>query len=353
MNRDYQLLHAALDPGQSAIDAWRDWHDSGQLELMGGAAFRLLPLVHSNLTSLGYDSPELAKIKGIRRKLWVEGEQRIFNALPVIRQLQERFGKVIFLKGAPLGTLYYKDLGLRPMSDLDLWIEEKHALAAITFLQEAEWKLDLHPTPFRIDEEFLTFRHGVGFKGPGNVEVDLHWHLSYYGCKPGIDAPILDAVVPFHFRQLDGWTLSATDHVFHAMLHGMQYNAISTCRWVADVAYLMRHDVDWKRVAWLTEHYGVGPYIEMAAEILRREFHFEVPPLYNGAPGWWLRREIDRETGNWQTLPFWKVVPGTMHRYSRSGASLWNVPRLLRYCLFQWDLTTREGWISNVRRLRF
>jgi len=353
MNSDKLILEAALGDKEPAFEAWRNWFAAGNLDLLPGASIRLMPLVHANLARHGYSGGEVARLKGIRRKLWVEGEQRIFNALPYLKHFSAEFGRLILLKGAPLAALYYKDFGLRPMSDLDVLVEEHSALKLMHFLLGEGWTMVIHPQPRKLDEEFLTFRHGAGFKGPNGVEIDVHWRLSYFGTRPGIDSIVREAAEPFDLRGFPAWTLCPTDHLFHAMLHGIQYNPYPASRWVADAIYLLRNPrgIDFRRLEKLAAHYNVAPYIALAANVLRRDFAVPFPDLNLLEPGWWLRQELRRETSNWFTTPKPIVVAATLHRYARTGASWWNLPRLARYCQFQWDLTTAEGWQGNLRRV--
>lgn len=354
MNPDILILKAALDPPQSAIAAWQAWYDAGNIELLQGASHRLMPLVHTNLVKAGYNGPELDRIKGMRRRLWVEAEQRIHNALPFLRELQLRHGRLILLKGAPLAALYYRDFGLRPMADLDLLVEEQQALAIIAELQQGGWQIVIEPTPLRLDEEFLTFRHGAGFRGPKGVELDIHWRMSYFGTRPGIDTLVREAAEPFELRGWSTWTLAPTDHLFHAMIHGVQYNPFPASRWVADAVTLIRNPrgIDWQRLRQLALHYDVTPYIALAAQILREQFHIDVPPLEFPVPSWWLRQEFRRETTNWFSTSKPVFIASTLHRYRRTGASFWNLGRLARFCQFQWDLTTPDGWRRNWQRFR-
>jgi hypothetical protein len=148
--------------------------------------------------------------------------------------------------------------------------------------------------------------------------------------------------------------LAPTDHLFHAMIHGVQYNPFPASRWVADAVTLIRYPrgIDWQRLRQLTLHYNVAPYIALAAQILREQFHIEVPPLEFPAPSWWLRQEFRRETTNWFSTSKPVFIASTLHRYRRTGASFWNLGRLARFCQFQWDLTTPAGWRRNWQRFR-
>lgn len=353
MKLDVLLLHAALSPAPKAIDAWKEWYGSTQLEGMSAASYRLIPLVHAHLVELGYEGTELQRIKGIRRRLWVEGEQRVFKGVPLLRDLQERFGRLVLLKGAPLAALYYQDFGLRAMHDLDVLVEEARALKTVEFLLSSGWKIDIHPKPRRVDAEFLTFRHGAGFIHPSGVEFDIHWRMSFLGSRPGIDAPVWSAIEPFDLKGLPCWTLCATDHLFHTLIHGILYSPAPASRWVADAIWILKsgRTVDFVRIADLSRHYGVGLYVAAALRVLREEFAVNVPDWEPGDAGFWMRREFHRETTDWYETKSHEMVASTLHRYARTGASFWDLGRLARYCQFQWDLTTVQGAKVWLRRL--
>ena len=353
MSLDLQLLHAGLSPGPKAIEAWKSWYRATELENMPIASYRLMPLVHAHLVEVGYEGPELQRIKGIRRRLWVEGEQRVYKGVPFLRDLQERFGRVVLLKGAPLAALYYRDFGLRAMYDLDVLIDEERALEVIEYLLAAGWKLDIHPTPRCVDAEFLTFRHGAGFRHESGVELDIHWRVSYLGSRPGIDALVRDAIEPFDLKGFRCWTLCATDHLFHTLIHGILYSPSPASRWVADAVWILKsgRPIDFSRIEALSRHYEVELYVEAALNTLRDEFAVAVPSLDFGGVGFWARQEFRRETTDWFASGPHLLVASTLHRYARTGSSFVNLPSLLRYCQFQWDLTTADGAKAKLRRL--
>jgi len=353
MNSDYDVLHAALSDGPRAIEAWTRWQNAGHLDKMPGDAYRLMPLVHAHLVAVGYEGKELGLVKGIRRRLWVEGEQRVYTALPFLKDLTQRFGKLIFLKGAPLAALIYKDFGMRPMSDLDVLVEEEVALAVVQHLVAGGWQMVIHPQPRTVDQEFMSFRHGMGFKHACGVELDVHWHLSYLGTRPGLDKIVREAAEPFNLKGLNCWTLCPTDHLFHAMVHGILYNPFPASRWIADAMWIMRSDraVDFKRIEELARHYDVSPHVKAAISLLKNEFGAEIPELELKAAGYWLRQEFERDTKNWLDCPKARVIAATLYRYRRTGSSFLSIGKLWRYCQFQWDLTTTAGFVNNLKRL--
>ncbi|WP_031499746.1 nucleotidyltransferase family protein [Bryobacter aggregatus] len=350
---DVLLLEAALAPKVRAIKAWQEWYAATQLEHVPGASYRLLPLVHAHLVEVGYAGSELSRIKGIRKKLWLEGEQRVYRGVPVLRELQERFGRVVLLKGAPLASLYYRDFGLRAMHDLDVLVEEERAIDVIDFLMQQGCEIDLHPTPLRLDAEFTTFRHGAGFRHPGGVEFDIHWRMSYLGSRPGIDGPVREKVEAFPLKGGEFWTLCTTDHFFHTLIHGILYNPSPASRWVADAVWILQSGcpVDFGRISELSVHYGVEPYVSAALACLREQFGLDVPVLEFGQTSFWKQIEFRRETTDWYESGPHVFVASTLYRYGRTGASYWNLPRLMRFCQYQMDLTTMEAVRERGRRL--
>ena len=352
MSKD--LLHACLSEGEIAIESWKRWFARGGLDELTADTFRMLPLAHSNLARIGYSGAEMGRLLGIRKKFWVEGEQRVHRALPELQELKKRFGNLTLLKGLPLASGIYQDLALRPMADIDVLVEEDAAIEAVNYFQSSGWEKVIHPTPLRIDREFLTFRHSIGFRSKQGVEFDLHWSITSKGSRPGIDEVLRKTSVPFEFRGFSGQTLCNTGHFFHTLIHGSLYNPLPAYRWVADAVWLLRHSggIDFRRFEELVRVYDVAPYIHAQLQILYDDFGLQGPSFQLEPAGWWLKQEFKQETMNWYECPPHTTILATLYRYRRTGASFQDLGRLARFCQFQWDLTTKEGWQNKLKRLR-
>ncbi len=348
------VLEAALGQGDSAVAAWRKYYGEVALEGMPMSTFRLLGLVHANLAAQGYTGEEMGRVKGIRRRLWVEGEQLLFRCLPVLRELPGVAGRVALLKGAPMAAVYYKDFGLRPMTDIDILIPEDAALPAMAWLSEQGFKCTIYPEPRRVDREFLTYRHGANY-AKGDIEIDLHWHVSPLATRPGADSELWRDVEPLNLKGLRLETLGAEGHLYHAVVHGVLWNPFPAFRWVADAVTILRAKpaFDWDRFLGYARRLRVENYVAPCLRYLREDFGSPVPErvlteLESRRLGFCARSEFARQTLPVTTQSAAVVAAGTWHQYRRTGAGIANLPRIARYFGYTWNL---QDWDTAKREI--
>ena len=72
----YLVLRAALDDGDSAIRAYRDWLGMVDIEQdFDREVFRLLPLLYTNLSRLGHRDALTGRLKGTYRMAWAKNHR--------------------------------------------------------------------------------------------------------------------------------------------------------------------------------------------------------------------------------------------------------------------------------------
>lgn len=138
--------------------------------------------------------------------------------------------KVVVLKGMALIDDLYADWGLRPMTDIDLWVDGdgNHSL------RRALVDLDYEAQPFYPD----TFRRG-------SVSIDAHCSLLGSERISTRDRILADGettrfgrALPFEIAGKRAWRLDTADTVLFACLHLLKHNA---CRmlWLLEVDALV------------------------------------------------------------------------------------------------------------------
>src|SRR4030042_3024069 len=115
------FLQAALLPGDLGLAAWRQWsrHVAWEKDIYQGS-FALLPLLYNHLKELGVDDPAMGRFKGIYRKVWYQNMTLLHETAEVLRVFEADRIDNLVLKGAALAPLYYQDIGLRKMHDVDV-----------------------------------------------------------------------------------------------------------------------------------------------------------------------------------------------------------------------------------------
>ena len=126
-----ELLRVALLPDERGRAAWSRLRPSLDLDAVDHEQLRILPLVGRTLRALGIDDPYLPRLRGIRRVFWSRNQMLVAATAPVLDALERRGIATMVLKGVPLALTCYRDLGLRPMEDLDVLVPFDRALDAV------------------------------------------------------------------------------------------------------------------------------------------------------------------------------------------------------------------------------
>ena len=134
------LLRAALLDGAAAHAAWAGWKRATSLEAIDPGSYRLLPLVYRNLLRAGVDGPLLATLREVYRDTWYRNQLALRDLAASFRALDAAGIPLMLLKGLALSHVYYRDLGLRPMDDVDLLVPVEHAPAAAAVLHGLGWR---------------------------------------------------------------------------------------------------------------------------------------------------------------------------------------------------------------------
>ncbi|MEA2450419.1 MAG: hypothetical protein QOG63_2351 [Thermoleophilaceae bacterium] len=264
------LLRAALLPGEAAERAWVQWREAHWDEQFDPGSFRLLPLVYRNLATLGSDDAWLGRLKGIYRRAWFLNQSLLHWGAGVVGRLEAAGVPTLLLKGAGLSLAHYRDLGVRPMDDLDVAVPLDRRRAAIDELLAAGLRAE---SPFT--DEQLAYVHAEEFAGPDGRRLDLHWSVLW---RPGADDGLWHESVPVELHGTATRTLSPTDHLFHACDHGVYWSPIHPLRWVADVHVILRSGaIDWERLVQRALDREATLSVEQALRYMHERFGADLP----------------------------------------------------------------------------
>ena len=269
------LLRAALlRPGDTAERAWARWregHPDGHFDV---ASFRLLPLVYRNLAAAGSADPWMGRLKGIYRRSWFLNQTLLNRAADVVGHLESAGIPTLLLKGAGLTLEHYRDMGTRPMDDVDVAVPAGREREAMAELQ----RHGLTPE-FAIPADAFDLRHAETMIAPGGHRFDVHWSLLW---QAGDDDGFWDAAVPVKIGSADVLTrtLSPTDHVLHVCAHGTYWSKIHPLRWVADVHAVLAPGsvaIDWERLVRMAAERELTLPLQEALAYVGGQFDVAVP----------------------------------------------------------------------------
>ncbi|MFT5312553.1 MAG: hypothetical protein ACI9QD_000730 [Thermoproteota archaeon] len=233
------ILKASLWQGDAAIQAWKLWVDKIDINAdFDYETFRLLPMLYHNMHQHGMSGHVMNRLKGLYRKSWFEQKMLVHKALPYLQALQQEGMDFLLLKGLPLGIQYYKNIALRPMSDIDILIHHSQAQKGIDFFESRSW--DRHLNTWNED---IHYRHSMPFY-KDKLEIDLHWYGLVDNCDENINRIWWANSIPISVLDLEVKTLSPTDMLFHSIIHGMRWNKEPAIRWIADAYKIIEAEPD-------------------------------------------------------------------------------------------------------------
>jgi hypothetical protein len=267
------LLRAALAQGDDCFQAWTLASEiAGHANTLDQASHRLMPLLYRNLEAHGVDDPRMGLLRGIYRYAWFQNQQRFSVAGEMIDRLQSAGIETIVLKGAALSALYYRDLGVRPVWDVDVLVRRADAPRAAEVLHAAGWTAPAGDG--RSLEYMLRFRHAKLYECPRGGGIDLHWFPM---SEPVPMDDLWGATVPVAVGGVETRALSPTDELLVACAHGLGRSG-APVRWISDATTVIRTaEIDWAQLVDRAERWRVSARLELALRVLRDEFGAGVP----------------------------------------------------------------------------
>src|SRR5262249_27852921 len=131
--------------------------------------------------------------------------------------------------------------GARPMGDFDLLLHETVPRGHVEEIMTGKASM-------RLKNRSL---HADTYIDRDDFEYDLHRHLLPELAVPGWGREFWSRAQPVTVEGRRYRTLSAEDHLFHGLVHGMRVSDVSPLRWIVDVATIIAKAplVDWLRLA--------------------------------------------------------------------------------------------------------
>jgi hypothetical protein len=244
------------------------------------AASVLLPLLDWRFaTQLPDDLAAAARRK--RLALWRQSRQRLADAVSLIETLRPAGIEPVFLKGVALVAHYYPDASLRGVGDVDFMVPRERVTDAVDALARAGWASESGLSKEAIQRQ-MRAGHAWQFykKGADGEErmCDMHWHPVIRCYSPLLAQMFLrdaETVVSgdAHLR-----IPCATDMLFHAAAHGLQWTWTTPIRWIPDALFIIRSNkVDWERLRVLAGEVQMTFRVHRALTYLKTHFDAPVP----------------------------------------------------------------------------
>lgn len=242
------LLDLVVPAGRTTLP-YLDKEDWAGIDRMA-AQHRLLPLLHYHAANRpGIDVP--ASMADHWKN---DAQQSTIDVLLAQRDLLTTLDVLsgdgiepVILKGGYLAFASYPQPGLRPLRDVDLWVEPDRALAAFQLLVAAGYA---QRTPGDPERALTTLHQLPALEAPNETLIELHTRISHDGDGPNVRD---------HVRQ---WTLGDR-HVLaptpammmlHLIIHAAYDHRFDNGPLtLADVAFLLHSEpvdeAEWRAIA--------------------------------------------------------------------------------------------------------
>jgi len=349
-----RLLDVLVGPEDRVASAFARWRAEADLDALDTSSFKLLPLLYRRLTAADIYDPALPRLKGVYRHAWARNQLLLRAAAGVILALEADGIPTLTLKGASLATLWYGDLGARPMADVDVLVRPADAPRATARLAALGWTPRFPPESVLNDAY-----HGLDHRDPRANAIDLHWYVGPDAAGPGADDEEWTAATPFTLMGAPTRALAPTDLLMHVIVHGLRWSPVAPIRWVADAMQLFRAGapIDWDRVARRGASRALGLTLERGLDYLARRFGAPVPPETLAA----LR---DLHVPRWERVEYalktrsrYASVLGPLAllwlRHRRVVPHLGPVRRTLDFPRFARERLRARSWVDVSRGLAF
>ncbi|MCC7361704.1 MAG: nucleotidyltransferase family protein [Anaerolineales bacterium] len=292
----WRLLRAALHDGEAARAAWEAWRQATPLEAVTATAYRVLPTLYYNLRRVGVATPELARLGGVARKAWVEGQVWNTGLADALAALAAADIPAIVRGGPALARYYPAGAQTRHNNDHELLVAPEQATAALAALQTAGWRVPQPPHfPAR------AWRGPVRCLGAGaQAYVDVAPHLAWEAHGGERDWPAEAQTLTV--GRLTARVLAPAAQLLGVCVAGQRGYGDEQARWAADAWWIIRSagaTLDWSALAELAAALGVEPPVAAALEALATELNAPVPA---GAPAELRARPVSHRAARFWAL---------------------------------------------------
>lgn len=351
------VVKTALAQDDQAVRHWREWLTRNDIDRLSFGSFRLLPLVYRNLVRCGYEGPEIPKLKGVYRQSWYRNHL-LFEATAKMLDRFHTLGiETMVIKGIPLVSRVYGDMGDRWMGDADIVVPYASAGRARAELLDLGW------APISDDVLFAPeFRPSMGFAEPGGLELDLHWFLFKQRLYPEAVDPFRDRAVDFQLNGVTTRALDLTDELLLSLINGVYWEPDTSIRWIPDVILTLRAHgatVDWRRLLTTARNLHLAIVVRDAFRYLTRTFDHPIP-------GWVIGELEEQPPGRSERIEHWFKLhtgpqypwgglPFSWFQYSRQSRARGSRPSLggfRRYLIGMWELSGQGPWEALQYRSR-
>ena len=228
--------------------------------------------------------------------------QIIHDLKQILHHSHDEGIRVVLLQGAALLVKVYRDIGLRPLTDIDLWIlpDQRAAFEALMA------RLNYEPDPVYPN----TFANG-------STIVDINSHIlwadrikSRQRLLAKNQQSIYDSIDIINFENIPAGCLREIDLVLYLSLHTLKHSA-SRLIWLVDIKELITawQSADWEKLLDRADELGQVNIVYYMLYLIDSLFHLKLPADIEDMAAdrslTWLERVVLEKRLEERPLPDW------------------------------------------------
>jgi hypothetical protein len=249
------------------------------------------PLFYWNLKKISNDKGVPSETMKVLEKIYYSNLARNMLRYDELSKVLSAFKTagidVIVLKGAFLAEQIYKNIGLRPMSDIDLLVKEKDLQKAEIELTKLMYSAPTKIFPTKLHEQFQTaFSNELQFVHiTKKIRIDNHWNIQAPHAPYQVDInKFWNNAEPVKIAGIEVLTFAPEDLLLHLCLHLDRHINSSVpakpLRDFCDIAEVTRYYEDtihWNYLLQSSKHYEIEEPIFQGLSIAKKYFGALVP----------------------------------------------------------------------------
>jgi hypothetical protein len=232
---------------------WETLEPRLDLDNLEEGSYGLLPLVYRRLQQLGISDSLLPRLNGVYRKTWVTNQVSLSVLTRALQTLRSTHFRTMIVNETSATLRLYPELGIRPLTDVEIVIPASDSGAAARTLEDAGWRARPTASP----EIAVASSSGLRFETPdGSGAVTLRTHPvggAAVAGFPEVDSPtaeLWEYAVEVEVENIPTLAPAPADELLYTCVKGVRGNPWRTVQWVADATMIIRADeVDWTRLA--------------------------------------------------------------------------------------------------------
>jgi hypothetical protein len=361
---EYQILLAASDiePGEEQrqkllelISRHFDQNRLVEMAVQEGVA----GLLYKNLKKIGVlgylGHRQIEKLQSYYYSAVRLNLRLLHDLREILQKLNQSKTRVVLLQGIPLLQQIYKDIGLRPLTDIDLWVLPEYFVAVEGTLEKLGYRNDpFYPKTFKRNSTLI------------DVNTHILWADRIKSRRFLINAGQQDIYENCRAIDIESETadcLSRTDQIIYLSLHAFKHN-LDRLIWLVDIKNLLKgwEASDWAALDKRSSELGIKRVVSYMLFYLDHLFEFEFPPdaraIYEYTNISYLERHILRKRLLGKPLPIWGpliLLPLDKSLYRRVSfilESLFPGPRVLRQIFAKTpDFSCWQLYLKRARQI--